>query len=62
ILAYFEYRLTNAFIEGLNNRIETLKRKRFGFRNKLRFIKTLVFALFPITFFIPNLIFTHTIG
>jgi len=49
ILAYFEHRLTNAFIEGLNNRIETLKRKRFGFRNKLRFIKTLVFALFPIS-------------
>lgn len=60
ILAYFEHRLTNAFIEGLNNRIETLKRKRFGFRNKLRFIKTLSFALFPITFFISHLIFTHS--
>jgi len=59
ILAYFEHRLTNAFIEGLNNRIETLKRKRFGFRNKLRFIKTLSFALFPITLFISNLIFAH---
>lgn len=62
ILAYFKHRLTNAFIEGLNNRIETLKRKRFGFRNKLRFIKTLSFALFPITMFISHLIFTHTIS
>ena len=60
ILAYFEHRLTNAFIEGLNNRIETLKRKRFGFRNKLRFIKALSFALFPITLFLSHLIFTHT--
>lgn len=62
ILAYFEHRLTNAFIEGLNNRIETLKRKRFGFRNKFRFIKTLIFALFPITMFLSHLIFTHTIS
>lgn len=62
ILAYFEHRLTNAFIEGLNNRIETLKRKRFGFKNKLRFIKTLSFALFPITLFLSHLIFTHTIS
>jgi transposase len=59
ILAYFKHHLTNAFIEGLNNRIETLKRKRFGFRDKLRFIKTISFALFPITLFLSNLIFTH---
>lgn len=59
ILNYFKYRITNAFIEGLNNRIETLKRKRFGFRNKERFIKTLLFALLPITMFLSNLIFTH---
>ena len=62
ILAYFKHRLTNAFIEGLNNRIETLKRKRFGFKNKLRFIKTISFALFPITLFISHLIFTHAIS
>lgn len=59
ILNYFVYQVTNAFVEGLNNRIETLKRKRFGFRNKNRFIKTLLFALLPITMFIPNLIFLH---
>lgn len=59
ILAYFTYRLTNAFIEGLNNRIETLKRKKFGFRSKLRFVKSISLALFPITLFLTNLIFTH---
>jgi transposase len=59
ILNYFKYRITNAYIEGLNNRIETLKRKRFGFRNKERFIKTLLFAFLPIVMFLSNLIFTH---
>lgn len=59
ILNYFKYHITNAFIEGLNNRIETLKRKRFGFRNKERFIKTLLFAFLPIAMFLSNLIFTH---
>lgn len=59
ILNYFKYRITNAYIEGLNNRIETLKRKRFGFRNKERFIKTLLFAFLPIAMFISNLIFAH---
>lgn len=59
ILNYFKYRITNAYIEGLNNRIETLKRKRFGFRSKERFIKTLLFAFLPIAMFLTNLIFTH---
>lgn len=59
ILNYFKYRITNAYIEGLNNRIETLKRKRFGFRNKERFIKTLLFAFLPITLFLSDLILTH---
>lgn len=60
ILNHFIYGVTNAYIEGLNNRIETLKRKRFGFRNKIRFIKTLVFALVPISLFIQNTIFTYS--
>ncbi len=59
IMNFFKYHITNAYIEGLNNRIETLKRKRFGFRNKERFIKTLLFAFLPITMFLTNLIFTH---
>jgi transposase len=59
ILNYFKHRITNGFIEGLNNRIETLKRKKFGFRNKERFIKTLLFAFLPITMFLSDLIFTH---
>jgi len=59
ILNYFIFGFTNAFIEGLNNRIETLKRKKFGFRNKNRFLKSVIFALLPITIFISNLIFIY---
>jgi len=59
ILNYFTIRITNAYIEGLNNRIETLKRKKFGFRNKERFLKSIAYALLPITIFIANTIFTH---
>ncbi len=59
IMNFFKYRITNAFIEGLNNRIETLKRKKFGYRNKERFIKTILFAFLPIAMFLTDLIFTH---
>lgn len=59
ILNYFIFRTTNAYIEGLNNRIETLKRKKFGFRNKLNFLKCLCYALLPVSLFFQNLIFTH---
>jgi transposase len=59
ILNHFDTGITNAFIEGLNNRIETLKRKRYGFRDTNRFIRSIVFALLPIFFFIPSPIFTH---
>lgn len=33
ILNYFKYPLTNAILEGLNNKIKTLKRQAYGYRN-----------------------------
>ena len=33
ILNYFEYRITNGFVEGKNNRIKTIKRMAYGYRN-----------------------------
>lgn len=60
ILNYFIYRITNAYIEGLNNRIETLKRKKCGFRNKQKFIKALLYLLFPISHVFSNLLYYHT--
>lgn len=33
ILNYFDWRITNGFVEGKNNRIKTLKRMAYGYRN-----------------------------
>jgi transposase len=33
ILNYYDYRLTNGFVEGKNNRIKTIKRMAYGYRN-----------------------------
>jgi transposase len=59
ILNYFIHRTTNAYIEGINNRIETLKRKKFGFRSKEKFIKVLLYMLFPISDIFINLLYNH---
>lgn len=37
ILTFFTHRLTNGPIEGLNNKIQGLIKKAFGYRNKERF-------------------------
>jgi len=33
MLNYFDYRITNGFVEGKNNRIKTIKRMAYGYRN-----------------------------
>ena len=33
ILNYFDYRITNGFVKGKNNRIKTIKRMAYGYRN-----------------------------
>ena len=33
ILNYFDYPITNGFVEGKNNRIKTIKRMAYGYRN-----------------------------
>lgn len=44
ILNYFNYRITNGFVEGKNNRIKTIKRMAYGYRNmdnfRLRILAT----------------------
>jgi transposase len=44
ILNYFSYHITNGFLEGKNNRIKTIKRMAYGYRNienfKLRIMAT----------------------
>jgi len=44
ILNYFDYRIINGFVEGKNNRIKTIKRMAYGYRNmdnfRLRILDT----------------------
>ena len=37
ILNYFDHRITNGFVEGKNNRIKTIKRIAYGYRNMSNF-------------------------
>jgi hypothetical protein len=45
ILTYFEHRMTNGPIEGLNNKIQGLIKKAYGYRNRQRFIADIYFHL-----------------
>jgi len=45
ILTYFVHRLTNGPIEGLNNKIQGLVKKAYGYRNKERFKTDIFFHL-----------------
>ena len=45
ILTYFTHRITNAALEGLNNRIAGLVKKAFGYRNRARFKTDILFHL-----------------
>ena len=44
ILKYFDYWITNGFVEGKNTRIKTIKRRGYGYRNlgnfRLRILAT----------------------
>lgn len=42
VLTYFDHRITNAVSEGLNSKIQTIKKMAYGFRNKANF-KTAIF-------------------
>ena len=33
IIAYFDERITNGVVEGINNKIKLIKRSAYGFRN-----------------------------
>jgi transposase len=45
LLTFFVHRLTNGPIEGLNNKIQGLIKKAYGYRNKARFKADLFFHL-----------------
>lgn len=43
ILTYFKYFVTNAALEGLNNKIQSIIQKAYGYRNKERFKMDILF-------------------
>ncbi len=45
ILTYFDHRLTNGPIEGLNNKIQALVKKAYGYRNRERFKNDIYFLM-----------------
>jgi transposase len=59
VLTYFVHRITNAVTEGLNSKIQTIKKMAYGFRNPENF-KTAIFFhcgglnLYPATHGIPG--------
>lgn len=55
ILNYFKSRTTNAFIEGMNNKIKLIKRVSFGFRNFENYVLKITLAFMPFLFLVPNL-------
>lgn len=43
ILTYFQHKLTNAVAEGMNNKIQSLIKKAYGYRNRERFKTDILF-------------------
>jgi transposase len=37
VLSYFDDRITNAFAEGITNKVKVIKRSAYGFRNPVRY-------------------------
>ena len=59
ILTYFTHPITNAVCEGLNSKIQTIKKRAYGFRNKEHFKTAIYFhcgglQLYPATHGIPG--------
>src|SRR5271170_2188957 len=44
VLAYYDYRISTGPLEGLNNKIQTMKRQAYGFRD-LEFFKLKILAI-----------------
>ena len=54
VMTYFTHRITNAVSEGLNSKIQTIKKRAYGFRNREHFKTAIYFhcgglQLYPVT-------------
>lgn len=61
ILAYFKYRLSNGFAEGINNKIKVVKRIAFGFHD-FEYFKLKILNVTGYLAPLDEKFFTHTFG
>ena len=59
VMTFFAHRITNAVAEGLNSKIQTIKKMAYGFRNREHFKTAIYFHcggldLYPVTHGIPG--------
>ena len=54
ILNYFDFKVTNGLMEGLNSIVQTLKRSARGYRNTDNFILMIYLRLSHLKFDIPT--------
>ena len=59
VLTYFRHRITNAASEGINSKIQTIKKRAYGYRNRPHFKTAIYFhcgglQLYPATHGIPG--------
>jgi transposase len=43
IVTFFKHRITNAVSEGLNSKIQTIKKRAYGYRNREHFKTAILF-------------------
>ena len=48
ILNYFDFRITNAYTEGVHTKMKLIKRQGFGYRNKEIYLRKLVLGFLPL--------------
>lgn len=54
ILNFFDYRITNAYTEGIHTKLKLIKRLGFGFKNKQVYIRKAALACLPLTLILPH--------
>ncbi len=55
ILNYFDNKSTNAYVEGLHNKMKLIKRVSFGFRNKEVYINKITLSVLVLSVILPHL-------
>ena len=48
ILNYFDFRITNAYTEGVHTKMKLIKRQGFGYKNKQIYLRKLVLGFIPL--------------